>query len=229
MTTRRDVLALVAAGATAPAWAAAARAFPSATPGRDWRTTVAAQPDGATLVGNPAAAIKLEEWLSYTCPHCAHFTAEAEETLEAAIAAGRLSATFHPAVRDGFDMAATLLATNAGPRFLAVHKGIYAQQAAWAGRAGTLDRAALAKLAPPQQLRRVADGIGLTAIVQGLGVPKPTIDTAFVPARIQRIADATKASWAAITGTPTFAVNGTRVSGSDWAALKPALAAAGLS
>ena len=219
---RRTVLGLLAAGASAPAWAAAA-------PTRDWRTTVAALPDGATRVGNPAAPIRLEEWLSYTCPHCAGFTAEAEAPLEAAIAAGRLSVTLHPAVRDGFDMAATLLATNAGPRFLAVHKGIFAQQAAWIGRADSLDRAALGKLPPAQQLRRVADGIGLTAIAQAAGVPGPTIDTAFVPARIARISDATKASWAAIKGTPTFAVNGTRVSGSDWAALKPALAAAGLS
>ena len=219
---RRRMLGLLAACASAPALAAAA-------PTRDWRTTVTTLPGGATRVGNPAAPVKLEEWLSYTCPHCAEFTAEAEETLEAAIGAGRLSVTFHPAVRDGFDMAATLLATNAGPRFLGVHKAILAQQGLWINRASALDTATIGKLPPPQQLRRVADGIGLTAIAQGAGVPKPTIDTAFVPARITRITEATKTAWATIKGTPTFAVNGIRVDGSAWSTLKPALAAAGLS
>lgn len=218
---RRHLLGLIAAAAAAPALAQG-RA-------RDLRTSVALLPDGGTRIGNPAAAVKLEEWLSYTCPHCAAFTAEAEETLEAAIAAGRLSLTIRPAVRDGFDMAATLLATNAGPRFLTVHKAVFASQNAWMSKAGGLDTAAIGKLPPPQQLRRVADEVGLTATTIGAGVPRPTVDTAFAPARIKRIADATKAAWASIKGTPTFAVNGSRVEGSDWTRLKPALAAAGLS
>lgn len=220
---RRQLLGAFAAGAVAtPAWSRAPQS-------RDWRTTVAAQPDGSTRVGNPAAGVRLEEWLSYTCPHCAEFTEAAETPLEAAIAAGRLSVTLHPAVRDGFDMAATLLATNAGPRFLLVHKAIFASQRDWIGKAGALDTATIGKLPPAEQFRRVADGIGLTALVQKAGVPQPTIDTAFAPTRIKRIADATKASWAAITGTPTFAVNGSRVEGSTWAQLKPALAPAGIS
>lgn len=220
---RRQLLGAIAAGvAAAPAWGRAPQA-------RDWRITVAAQPDGSTRVGNPAAGVRLEEWLSYTCPHCAEFTAEAETPLETAIGAGRLSLTLHPAVRDGFDMAATLLATNAGPRFLLVHKAIFASQRDWIGKAGTLDTATIGKLPPADQFRRVADGIGLTALVQKLGVPQPTIDTAFAPTRIKRIADATKASWAAITGTPTFAVNGSRIEGSSWGQLKPALAPAGIS
>lgn len=218
---RRELLALLAAGASAPAWARVAGK-------RDWRTTVAAQPDGTTRVGNPAAPIKLDEWLSYTCPHCAHFTAEAEAALEAGIATGKLVATFHPAVRDGFDMAATLLATNAGPRFLPLHKAIYAAQADWIGKAGTLDTEAIGKLPTAQQFRRVADGIGLTGIAQRAGVPPPTIDTAFAPARIQRVAEATKTSWATVQATPSFAVNGHRVEGNSWTSLRPELEAAGL-
>lgn len=217
---RRHLLGAFAVLAATPAWA-------QGRP-RNWLTQVALLPDGATRVGNPAAPVRLEEWLSYTCPHCAAFTAEAETTLEAAIAAGRLSLTVRPAVRDGFDMAATLLATNAGPRFLAVHKAIFAAQADWMGKAGSLDTAAIGKLPPAQQLRRVADEVGLVAITTGAGVPQPTVDTAFAPPRIKRIADATKASWAAIKGTPTFAVNGARVAASAWPQLKPALAAAGI-
>ena len=47
-------------------------AEPVAPPaGGDWSKTVAATPEGGFQMGNPNAAVKLIEYGSMTCPHCA--------------------------------------------------------------------------------------------------------------------------------------------------------------
>jgi len=43
-----------------------------AAPVRNWPATATMNADGAYVIGNPAARVKLREWASYTCPHCAH-------------------------------------------------------------------------------------------------------------------------------------------------------------
>ena len=43
----------------------------------NWVVSVRIQPNGAFVMGKPAAPAKLVEYLSYTCGHCAHFTGEA--------------------------------------------------------------------------------------------------------------------------------------------------------
>ena len=56
--------AIIAAPASAQKPKAAAKKAPVA---RDWRTHVVMQPSGAYAIGNPAAKVKLVEYLSYTC------------------------------------------------------------------------------------------------------------------------------------------------------------------
>ena len=43
---------------------------------RAWDRTVNLTADGFPVLGNPAARVKLVEFISYTCPHCADFNAE---------------------------------------------------------------------------------------------------------------------------------------------------------
>jgi hypothetical protein len=53
--------------------------------------------DGGHLVGNPGAAVKLVEYVSYTCPHCAHFEVEADAPLRLSfIASGKGSMVCNP-------------------------------------------------------------------------------------------------------------------------------------
>src|SRR3546814_20886474 len=47
----------------------------------DWTRTVTQTAAGSFVMGNPAAPVKLIEYLSYTCPHCAAFTAESADVL----------------------------------------------------------------------------------------------------------------------------------------------------
>ena len=47
---------------------------PVAAPkGGDWTKMVAATPEGGVLMGNPNADVKIIEFGSLTCPHCAEF------------------------------------------------------------------------------------------------------------------------------------------------------------
>jgi protein-disulfide isomerase len=79
----------------------------AATPTRDWSATATMKPDGAYVIGNPAARVKLMEWASYTCSHCAHFEQAGLPVLvRDYVRPGRVSIEFRHAVRDGFDMAA---------------------------------------------------------------------------------------------------------------------------
>src|SRR3546814_21057791 len=47
----------------------------------DWTRTVTQTAAGSFVMGNPAAPVKLIEYLSYTCPHCAAFSAESAAVL----------------------------------------------------------------------------------------------------------------------------------------------------
>ena len=71
------LLAIVtAAHAASGAPAARTAAVPHAAPAAvDWVDHVVATPDGGFLMGNPAARVKVVEYGSRTCPHCARFAA----------------------------------------------------------------------------------------------------------------------------------------------------------
>ena len=47
--------------------------------GKAWTDVVKATPEGGMVMGNPAAPIKLVEYGSLSCPHCAKFAAAAAD------------------------------------------------------------------------------------------------------------------------------------------------------
>ena len=69
--------ALLSVGAGKP------RSAPAA-PHPNWLTTISVSPSGSHLMGNPAAPVKLVEYISYTCPHCAHFQQQSEVAMRLA-------------------------------------------------------------------------------------------------------------------------------------------------
>ena len=73
MIKRRVKLAL-ALGALALTGSAAAVVAQS---GQNW-TTAVVERDNGHLLGNPEAKVKLVEFMSYTCSHCADFAREGE-------------------------------------------------------------------------------------------------------------------------------------------------------
>lgn len=200
----------------------------------DWRATAAVTPAGAVAVGNPAAKVKLVEYLSFTCSHCADFSAESKVPLhDTLVRRGVVQVETRAAVRDGFDMAAwTIARCVPASKFAAVSGDIFAQQAAWSekGNAWVAANGAKIKDQPfPKQLRAFADGAGLTAIGARHGLTPAALDRCTADPALARQLDAmTKAAFARIPGTPGFEVNGKLAADvASWGTLQPVLATAG--
>ena len=60
----------------------AKKAAPRPAGGLNWAVTGSATPEGHHVLGNPAAKLRLIEFVSYTCPHCSHFETESEGQLK---------------------------------------------------------------------------------------------------------------------------------------------------
>lgn len=203
-------------------------------PAKDWRTTATVSPTGSVLVGNPAAKVKLVEYLSFTCSHCAEFAHEAHVPLhDTLVRQGRVQVETRAAVRDGFDLAAWSVARCAPvSRFSALSGEIFAQQATWTERGNTYVQAngeKLKSLPLPRQMRSFADGAGLTAIGARHGLTSAAFDTCLANPALGKQLDAmTRAAFAKIPGTPGFEINGKLVEDvAGWSGLQTALAAAG--
>jgi protein-disulfide isomerase len=224
---------LLATAAPAQQAKPAPKAAAKAPQVRDWRTHVVQTPSGAILTGNPAAKVKLVEYLSYTCPHCAHFVAEAKAPLhDDLVRRGVVRVEFRHAVRDPLDMAAALLARCTGPQgFGGASQAIFAAQASWFEQGRTWWQANAASLqSQPElaQLKAAANGSGLTALMAKRGMSAAAVNKCFAaPGDLDKVTAMTKAAWGTIKGTPSFTINGKAGGGSDWATLEPELRAAG--
>ncbi len=230
----RGMVLLVAAAlaGTAGAVFAAPTGKAAAPSARDWTRTVAVTPEGGFRMGNPAAPVKLVEYGSLTCSHCADFNAAAKDRIAAQVRSGKLSFEFRTFVLNGVDVAATLLAHCAGPeRFFPLTETLFRSQGQWLGKAAGLTDAQKAQIqAAPEQQRvgRIADLIGLTQIAASQGVaPARGKQCLADPAALKRIENIHRGGTGlGIQGTPTFLVNGRKVDAADWAGLEPLLTGA---
>ena len=113
----------------------------SAAP-RDWTQVVNRTPAGTYVLGNPAAPVKLTEYVSLTCPHCAAFLAQSAPTLRAIwVRDGSVRIEVHNEIRDGLDLAAVLVARCAGTHYYAVADAMYASQPEWYARGAAFEQA----------------------------------------------------------------------------------------
>lgn len=201
--------------------------------GRDWTSVVARTPAGNYLIGNPRAKVRLVEYLSYTCPHCAAFQRESAAVLRGQmVRSGSTSLEVRPATRDKIDLAAAIVARCAGPAgFVALSDAIYAAQEDWYPRAFRFQQyndQRLALYPETARLRAYADAAGLIEIAHAHGVGDAALDGCFKDqAALGQLLTTSDQAWRRITGTPTFEVNGTIGGGADWSRLQPVLRAAG--
>lgn len=222
----KTLLPLIAAAMLAASPAPDAAAAP-----RPWTAVTTPVATGSYLIGNPKARVRLVEILSYTCPHCAHFAAEAEPTIKTMVRSGTLAVEVRNQLHDKIDLAATMLARCSGPAaFPAVHAAFLSQQRAWIDRAVEWDGANAARVSTyPQlaQLRALADGAGLTGIARTAGVSPAAIDACFADENALNAALKVSQSTEVAAGTPAFVVNGKLIQTVTWAQLQPMLRAAG--
>lgn len=223
------VIALLLAAAAAPAPLAAPV---TAQPQRDWTRVVAATPEGGFRMGNPNAAVKLVEFGSMVCPHCAHFAAEGMPAVLEGVKSGELSFEFRNYVLHPADIAAAMLARCQGTAgfFGATHR-IYAGQSQWLDRLRAQPEATLKgvqALPPLQAVGRFAL-LAKLDMVAGMA-PARTKQCLASQAELDRLVEMRRAASAGypIHGTPSFLVNGKIADGvHDWAGLKPLLEQAG--
>ena len=208
-------------------------AAPASAQLNDWTRAVNAAPDGAFVMGNPQAATRLTEYISYTCPHCGHFTREGAAPLKAGwVKRGLVSVEIRNAVRDPYDLTAALLARCGGKaHFFAYHEALFANQDAWMERVQAFEakRTPDAKMTPAALLAAIAEGTGLTPFMTKLGLPPARQHLCLSSAAmLKQVTDMTNDAWSVkkINGTPTFAINGNIIQDAhDWASLRAALPA----
>lgn len=227
----RIALALALAAVAAPA-VTAAPAKPSAT--RDWTKSVAATAAGGFVMGNPAAPLKLVEYGSLACSHCAHFDAEgAPRLIGDYVKSGRVSYEFRNYILNPFDMAVSLIARcgGAGSFFPIAHQA-FATQGAWIGRvrAAGPERFKGMENDPPEKVVPIlADVAGVRPLGTARGLPAARVQQCLTDRReMDRLArmTATAADKYGVEGTPTFFLNGKKIERGDWAGVEAALKAA---
>lgn len=204
----------------------------SAAPVRDWSQVANRKPDGAFVEGNPQARVKLVEYLSFTCPHCAVMEGQAIAPLTAKyIKTGLVSYEVRHALRDGYDLAAALLARCNGPRaFFVVAPAVYAAQPQWMAKASAYAQTAPANLPPDKAISAAAEGAGLTGLFAAHGVAGAKAQSCLADAGERKLlSDMADAAWnkPGFPGTPDWVVNGVQQDHVDgWPKLDAALAAA---
>lgn len=210
-------LALAAAIVATPAVAAtkpAARPAANASPAQNWLHVSSRTAEGAIVIGNPAAKLKLVEYLSLTCPHCALMSGQAMEPLKRDyIAKGILSFEVRHAVRDGYDFAASLLLRCAPPaNYLDATEALFATQTEWESKgASANDIPDFEKKPPAEQMALVAHAAGFDSFFAKRGMTPKAYAACLADAPAQKqLAQMASFAWDRdkIPGTPAFVLNG---------------------
>ena len=177
--------------------------------------------------------MKLVEFLSFTCPHCAHFESTAGALGPKYIKTGLVSYEVRIAIRDGFDLLAATLSRCAGPRaFFAVKPAVYAAQGDWEQKASDWAATApdLSKLSEGEAGKAAAKGSGLDVFFAKHGLTPARANLCLADAAEQKLlSDRGNEIWnmPGFPGTPAFSINGEMTAPiGEWPDLDKALAAA---
>lgn len=212
MSRRRLILgALLAVAVTAPA-DAQRRVHRPAAAAADWTRHAERTLEGGYLLGNPEARVRIVEYASIGCPHCASFAAEAMTPLKQNyIRTGRVAYEYRPLVLFDSDPGIYLRLLCRTPlAALDTLDRLYATQATWRGRV----RAHQAELEAMAGEQRVQAALGFAQLDAVLPATRGGRACTPTPADVQQLAglqDAARRS--GINGTPTFLINGVRQEG----------------
>ena len=189
---RRALIALAAAMAASPAVAQDA----------------AATEPGDFSLGSPDAPVKMVEYASFTCPHCATFHAAVFKDLKRDyIDTGKVHFTLREVYFDRYGLWAAMVARCGGEmRYFAIHDMLFDQQAEWAASQD------------PVQVVQNLKTIGIAAGLDGAAIDVCLNDQAQAEALIARFQ--TNMAADGVEGTPTIFINGAKHSNMPYADLK---------
>lgn len=216
------VAALALFGLAAPALAEAKA---------NWTATVSVAADGTHTLGNPDAKVKLSEFVSYTCPHCANFQKQAEAPLRLAyVMPGNVSVRIVHLIRDPTDLTVAMLTNCGDPAgFFARHHAFLYAQSKWLARTGKLTSAQRARWTSGEfsaRLKAVAGDLAFYELLRQRGIDRTAADRCLDDAELARmlLGQRDEARRLGVPGTPSFALDGVLVNSIyDWPTLDAAL------
>lgn len=197
--------------------------------GGDWTKMVVDTPEGGVLMGNPNADVKIVEYGSLTCPHCAEFAEQgAPQLIDKYVKSGRVSYEFRNFLRDGLDMALSLVAHCAGPeKFFPLADATFKSQRELfeKAQAATPEQQAQLQANPSPQL--FAEIAGVQQWAAQRGVPSARSNACLTNQNLQNKLMQTSSDVATqypdFGGTPTFILNGKMLEDRTWDKLEPAI------
>lgn len=212
----------------------AAAAAPPA--GQDWTQVVSVTPDGGYVMGNPNAKLKLVEYLSLTCSHCAQFAATGYPKLrDDYVKKGAVSLEVRNYVRDPIDVSASLIARCGAPEsYFSMVEQTLANQGDLLTKAQGVppaDVQRVSTLPPGEQFKAFARMLGLDQFARQRGISEAKMDACLSDkAALDKLVEMQKYAndTVKIPGTPAFLLNGELLQAAGtWEQLEPQLKAAG--
>lgn len=234
---RKFIAAAIAAAAlvaTAAPGQPANKAAPRAAGGAKVGVGSSVTPEGYHVLGNPAARLRVVEFVSYTCPHCSHFEIESEGQLKIGmIAPGKGAIEVRNFVRDPVDMTVALI-TNCVPanRFFQLHTAFMRMQPQWIGPLSNATEAQRQRWTTgtfASRTRAIASDFKFYDFMAARGMDRPTMDRCLANETLaKKLAQQTDdaAEKLGVTGTPSFMIDGIVLAGThDWDSLRPQILA----
>lgn len=204
--------------------------------GTSWADTVKATPEGGFVMGNPEAPIKIVEFASLTCSHCAEFSEKGFPALrDKYVAEGKVSYELRNYVRDPLDMTAALLARCGGAEpFFPLSDQIFTYQPTLFEKAQGMGEAgykAAMEASADERFVKLGEATGLIEFVMQRGISEDQAKQCLADAKsAEKLAEGVQKASASyqIEGTPTFLMNGQKLDNvSSWPNLEAKLREAG--
>ncbi|MXO90716.1 DsbA family protein [Pontixanthobacter aquaemixtae] len=198
---------------------------------QNWHAAVV-KTDRSHQIGNPEAKVKLTEFVSYTCPHCASFAAKGEPVLQLAyIGQGTVQLEIRSIIRNDVDLTISLLVgCGDTDKFMRNHTYFMSTQDKWLKvfENSTLgQRLRWSSADGPTARRAIASDAGYYQMMETRGYTRTEIDRCLSDDKeAERLEANTLADFAEykVRGTPSFAINGELLDHvHSWQALEPVL------
>jgi protein-disulfide isomerase len=196
----------------------------------NWNARIGMNADGSHTLGNPDAPVKLTEYVSYTCSHCADFHRQSDTALRLTmVPKGQIQVTVANLLRNPIDATIAMLTTCGDPkRFWVRHNAFMGTQDKWLPKVEKMSRDQQQRWYQgemPDRMRAVANDFDFYAKVEQWGMTRAQADRCLAD---KVVLDKLKQQQAAaqelgIHSTPSFVLNGKVQEFHDWGQLSQAI------
>lgn len=231
-------LALAACGTSGDTGGASLEGDPIAAipapEGTEWTDVVNVSPEGGYILGNPEAPLRLVEYASLTCSHCADFSENAGQALhDNYVAKGIVSYELRNQIHDGLDLTLNVLVRCGEPAaFHPLSEQVWSNLTNIGNKAKEVSDAlkATAELPEDRKLIAVAQALDLIDFFAERGISREKAEACLADTKkakeiLER--SETQSEELGVTGTPFFFLNDKSLESMTWRQLEPVLQKAG--